>query len=665
MLLELSKKSTALQTITDGSIFDGGHIQKSGVPVNDDWVLLYERIQERLARRQREKDGVQHGVFYTPYPIAHYLVKQTLGVYLTQQLQRIEHAVSQKRLQEAHQHLQHVAALKIIDPACGTGVFLVEALKNLHHFYQTIQQQYPALSLPGTAGACSAHSLYGADLDPASVAITQLRLAQWVCRLDGSNEPEHTLINAEHFRCADTLSTPIFAGTDWDFVLGNPPYVSEVRKQSRRFTPLQNSEFYQPKMDLCDAFTLWAIQRLQPQGQLAYVLPEYWTQRTSSGPLRDMLWQAGQFQEICTFGATPVFKNAPGHHTALLIWQKRPLQDPASTSQPVLWSKPDSVENLSSTPLRPATLLKDSQSGKFLLGFQTETDLLKRLSSLPPLLASPQIQQGVVLPQGRLKNSDWPKLPQNLQASLKPDSGIFLLNASEVQALQLCPKERALLKPYFGPAGFLPFQGLAKSQCDYQLVYTDRETCQDIALHPESYPRLKTHLDQFKPVLTSAFKPYGLHRSRQKKWFESPEKILCARQVMLPAFAVVSQCAYVSEGFNVILPEGANLASNLAFYCALLNSQLAWYWFYHQKRKGLRLQMDKEVLLTFPQPLYQEPTRIHQLSTLSQSLAYDLPPSQRKTLSEELNELVYEAYGITAEEKACILALYHTIFASP
>jgi hypothetical protein len=373
-----------------------------------------------------------------------------------------------------------------------------------------------------------------------------------------------------------------------------------------------------------------------------------------------MLWQAGQFQEICTFGAIPVFKNAPGHHTALLIWQKHPLQDSAVTSQPVLWGRPDSVAHLSSTPLRPATLLKDSQSGKFQLGFQAETDLLKRLSNLPPLLVSPQIQQGVVLPQGRLKNSDWLKLPPNLQASLTPDSGIFLLNASEVQALQLSPKERALLKPYFGPTGFLPFQGFANAKSQYQLVYTDREACQDIALHPESYPRLKAHLDQFKPVLTSAFKPYGLHRPRQKKWFESTEKMLCARQVMFPAFAVLSQCAYVSEGFNVILPEGANLA----YYCALLNSQLAWYWFYHQKRKGHRLQMDKEVLLTFPQPIDPEPARIHQIAMLSQSLAGDLTQPQRKTLTEELNNQVYEAYGITAKEKECILALYHTIFVS-
>ncbi|WP_373533016.1 Eco57I restriction-modification methylase domain-containing protein [Vampirovibrio sp.] len=660
LLAEFPVRGSGLPPTTGGAGFEEADIQPLLLQPNDDWVFLYERIQERLARQARSKGEAQQGVFYTPVSIAHYLVQQTLGVYLAQQLRRIEQAVSGQRLQAAQADLQRVESLKLIDPACGTGVFLVEALKKLHAFYGAIQQQYPVLKLQGSAAYSVCHQLYGLDLDPASVFITRLRLAQWVGWLDCQHEPLNLPLHAELVQCADTLSTPLFAEMAWHFVLGNPPYISEVRKQAKRFAPLQTSGFYQPKMDLCDAFTAWAIHRLEPEGQLAYVLPQYWTQRTSSAPLRALLWQEGRFQEICTFGATPVFKNAPGHHTALLVWQKGSFPQPDADSQPVLWGQPDAVDRLSHCNLQPAILFRQTQSGKFLLGAAVEIALLQRLSSLPPLLAPRQIQQGVVLPQGRLKFSDWKKLPSPQQAKVAPGSGIFLLNQAEVRQLQFGPEEAALLKPYYGPAGFLPFQGVNQAPSQYQLVYTDASARRAMALKPEQYARLKAHLDGFASILTSAFKPYGLHRARQKKWFESPEKIVCARQVMSPAFAVVPQCAYVSEGFYVLLPEG----NNPAYWCALLNSRLGWYWFYHQKRKGHRLQVDKDVLLTFPQPRFQEPERVHQLSALSEVLAGELHPSQRKDLTEALNQLVDAAYGVTATEKDCMQAAYHSVFES-
>ncbi len=626
---------------------------------NDAWVGLYEQTQEQLARQNRQKKGaLQQGVFYTPEPIAHYLVQQTLGVFLKRQYQAIEAAILTNQVEAAQTIVDEVHTVHVIDPACGTGVFLVAALQCLSEFYQRLREQFSTITIQGNAHFAVRHQLYGIDIDPLSVAITECRLFQWAIRLDGQNVLESPLTGTENLMAADTLNASPFPDPPWQFIVGNPPFVSEVRKQAGRFQSLQHSDFYQAKMDLCDAFTAWAIQHLSPNGQLAYVLPIYWMQRTSSQPLRTLLWEKGAFQQLWRFGDNPIFKNAPGHHPSLLIWQKAlPNLENAekASTQSIQWGTADTVESLSESRLSAACILRDARSGKFLVGKKKEMNLLDRLSGLPPLIPENAIQQGILLPQGRLKKSDWQQQSPPFQAQFPPDAGIFLLKDAEVSALNFNDSERALLKPYFGPTGFLPFQGFQTPQAPYQLIYTDAAARKKIVENPEQYANLRAHLERFTPVLTSAFKPYGLHRPRQPHWFENDNKVLCPRQVPRPALAVVEQLAYVSEGFYILQPDNTGQA---LVWMALLNSQLGWFWFYHQKRKGQRLQIDKDVLCVFPQPPSVTQEQMQTLAKISQSLAQPVSASERKTLLHRLNEQVFKLYQCAPEEVACVTAAY-------
>lgn len=628
---------------------------------NDEWVFRYEAHQARLARAARKNGLAQDGVFYTPAPIARYLAQRTLGMMLADKMAQIEAAAHHSDKVRQQEILQTVQQLRVIDPACGTGIFLVEASKLLQGFYQDIHRRFPVLLRGQDLEIQVLGQLYGVDLDPVSVAIAEFRLTKRVApnRMDAGKELG-VVLNRQ-FTCADTLLDNPFEAMQWDVVLGNPPYVSEVRKQSGRLKAVQRQgEFYQAKMDLCDAFTAWAVRYLQPSGQLAYVLPEYWMQRTSSVPLRHLLWQAGSFLELWTLGNQVVFKEAPGHHTSFLIWQKhsKPTAEPAQ-SQPVLWGCAFPESPAPETELRTGVLLSDPQSGKLILTEPDVANLLSRLSSLPPLLKPSEIQQGVVLPQGRLRRSDWLRLPQVIQATCPPDAGIFLLTPQEVNDLALSEIEHALLKPYYGPSGFLPFQGSRGRSACYQLLYTDRKAREQIARHPERYAALTDHLDRFSLMLTSAFKPYGLHRPRQPQWFECAYKILSPRQVLVPAFAVVVEPAYVAEGFYSIVPMPVSpdigLEEESQYRVSLLNSKLARFWFYHQKRKGNRLQIDKDVLLAFPAPSDVTNPLKKEMATLAKALSNPaLNPSDRTALWETLNDRVYTLYGLEPDAIRCV-----------
>ncbi len=621
------------------------------------WVPQYEQILERLGRRQRKQGEPQTGVFFTPRPVARYLVSRTLGRLLERFWLEFEQAVRQKEMMTAQAILGQVQQLRVIDPACGTGVFLLEALEVFAGFYQNAQKLLPDMGVESLIGHAFGAQLAGVDIDPLSVVITEARVWHAACRWDqdlahgeyGSKNCFYrgdTLLGSGAGSGAET-ETALWNGP-WDFVLGNPPYVSEVRKQAARFRDLSSVQtYYRAKMDLCDAFLIWGMTHLKPGGQLAYVLPAYWTQRASTEPVRRQMLDVGNVLELWQFDGAPVFKNAPGHHSGLLIWQneKKNETDICRTRL----GHAVRIEDLHETNLQEACYFLEPKSGKLVFENELVVGLMTRLSTHPPLLGKAEIQQGIVLPQGRLKKTDRKRLSKTMQNNLSDSDGIFLLTENEVQGFQFSESEKALLKPFYGPAKFKPFSGFAKTLPEYQLIYTDFDSRKKIENEPEQYAKLRTHMDRFASVLTSDFAPYGLHRARQRKWFEAGVKVLCPRQVERPSLAVVTEETYVGEGFYILRPK----ADDADVVVALMNSLLGWFWFYQHKRKGHRLQIDKDVLSIFPAPLQWDDLDRTALIACVKTLK-TTTGGARESAWRTLNDRVYQMYQLSGDEIAYV-----------
>ena len=108
-------------------------------------------------KKERRKE---HGIYYTPKYITDYIVKETVGKYL----------------KENDGYPDKISNLKILDPACGSGSFLIRAYdellsfhaeelrKPVHHLDQ--EERLPILI----------NNIFGVDLDKQAVEVARLNL---------------------------------------------------------------------------------------------------------------------------------------------------------------------------------------------------------------------------------------------------------------------------------------------------------------------------------------------------------------------------------------------------------------------------------------------------------------------------------------------------------
>jgi hypothetical protein len=169
-----------------------------------------------------------------------------------------------------------------VDPACGAGALLLAA----------------AGRLPGERDVVARDLLWGADIDPLAVAVTEAAIALW----SGGVAPA-----PGHLVVADTLLAGRSAWTDpppFTAVVGNPPFQNQLAAATARPSARQHAlrerygDAVTPYVDTAALFLLLGVELAAPGGQVAMVQPQSTVASRDAGPVRAALAEGARLVDL-------------------------------------------------------------------------------------------------------------------------------------------------------------------------------------------------------------------------------------------------------------------------------------------------------------------------------------------------------------------------------
>ncbi len=332
-----------------------GHIFEQSLTDLEEIQSNIDNTNFDKTKSKRKKDGV----FYTPEYITKYIVENTLGKLCSQKktelsLIDIQNPTNPKKLsKEEKKTLENIYAyreyllnLKILDPACGSGAFLNQALEFLIKEHQNLDElrkiyENELLSLYDIETNILEHNLYGVDINEDAVEIARLSL--WL----RTAQRGRTLTNlSDKIKCGNSLIDDkniasnafvweeefkeVFENGGFDVVIGNPPYVDNrgfdkhilkfyFESFTNSFGKSGTNEFKTTKFNLIAPFIELTHTLLKQTGMTSFIIHKNIFKTNSYSNIRKFIltnfrivlltdWGSGQFQDVIAETATFVFQ---------------------------------------------------------------------------------------------------------------------------------------------------------------------------------------------------------------------------------------------------------------------------------------------------------------------------------------------------------------------
>lgn len=287
------------------------------------------RVTNHTVKRE-VKNGLRKikGIYYTPEYIVNYIVNNTVGTKLSE--------LSPSKAKN----------IRILDPACGSGSFLIRAYDEILNYYleerksplrsddrqqRLIKGQEhpePKLSLKEKSEILLKH-IFGVDLDDQAVEITKLSLMLKMLEgehtiipgrailpiLDKNIRRGNSLIGPDSFEAdliPDDKELRRLHPLDWkikfadamnaggfDCIVGNPPYV-RPHKLTRNMKELLWKSFttFVAKSDLYSCFMEKGLNLLKPNGLFSFIVPHTWTSLESFTKIRGLIIKKSRVRKL-------------------------------------------------------------------------------------------------------------------------------------------------------------------------------------------------------------------------------------------------------------------------------------------------------------------------------------------------------------------------------
>jgi len=638
---------TVLGHIFEQSIAD---LELLTTQVGDGKLPVANQIQGQKNRAVSGKRKRQ-GVVYTPDHITAFIVEHTLGSHINDlffqlladygQLKKDGTIVwkrgtkTELKFWYAWQHL--LQDIKVVDPACGSGAFLVAAFDYLHQEYQRINEKLAELtgqhSLFDLNKEILTNNLFGVDINPESIEISKLSLwlktaerGKSLTSLDANLIAGNSLglaepVPGENFSWQSTFPK-IMAQGGFDVVLGNPPYVRQERISDLKPWLEKNYEVYNGVADLYSYFFELGHKLLKPGGRLGYISSSTFFKTGSGEPLRNYLAKEATLEKMVDFGDLQVFEGVTTYPAIVVLKKAIPVAETAIAILALRNSLPDNLDQhfaQESGTMHQARLSRSS--------WQLEDESLAKL---------------------RLKLTQGHQTLKEVYGS--PLYGIktglnvaFVINRqTRDRLIEEDPRSEELLKPFLEGKDLKKWHAQPR---DIWIIFTRR------GIDIEQYPAVQNYLEQFREQLEPKPKSWPKNskwpgrKAGPYQWYEIQDTVAYYEEfekpkIFYPEFSINSK--FHKDTQNYYSNNKAFILSGCDSYLlGLLNSKVLWWYLTgictFVRGGYYELRAIKMETLPIPPATPEQKTVIGNLAQKCQSLSeqrYDIENNFRRRLSD-------------------------------
>jgi len=273
LLIETVRKSGGKNAIQE--YFVSRDIQVDLKNIEKIFELLIEPSERKL-----------NGAYYTPSFLAEYITKKAIS-----------------------------RDAKVCDPACGSGAFLVSAVKRLSEI--TKKQIIEIVE----------NNIFGSDILASSIRHSKIVLS--ILALENGEDKSEIKFNLV---CRDSLNfdwnknyPQIFEKGGFDAVVGNPPYVRTKNLSEGVRGRIQKKWITAGcgNVDLFIPFIELSLKLINDKGIAGYVLPNGYTNSFSGIKLREFLQNNCYVKEMIDFNHMQLFEDATTY-TCITLFDKTP-----------------------------------------------------------------------------------------------------------------------------------------------------------------------------------------------------------------------------------------------------------------------------------------------------------------------------------------------------
>ncbi len=340
-------------------------------------------------KEQKKSSRKEAGAFYTPDFITRHIVEQTLKPVLAARQSALQAKLQSKLKGNAKKALdspttfvkesltpgetsalvlfweewiEEVKSVRIVDPACGSGAFLIEAFNQLEAVYRQADgflTELRGFTVFGVYQTILNNNLYGVDLNEEAVEIA--RLSCWI----KTAEPGNALTSLDHnIRKGNSVVSDkvvhrdafdwqaafpeVFAAGGFDVVIGNPPYVrQEWIKEYKAHFETRFPDVFAGTADLYVYFYALGHGLLKPGGRLGFVSSNSFVRARYAQPLRKFLAETCRLHQFIDLGDTVAFSEAKDVYPAIVILSKpAPNAEAAEPFRVVQFRRDDRGEDI-------------------------------------------------------------------------------------------------------------------------------------------------------------------------------------------------------------------------------------------------------------------------------------------------------------------------------